>query len=188
MHSRLLVGFCCAAMTLLFQFSARGALLEGATMSVVITHIPNIFDPVDLIDSGEFVVGPGVELINFGANDFPPRPGFMNIDISDTQILITASIDQPLAYEDILTFKDQSDTIPFITSISVDPSTDWAGFTPSLVTGGGDFFINVNISELTALQGQKILLNLTPEPAAALLLAVACPALVTAHRRRLGRT
>jgi hypothetical protein len=161
----------------------QAALLEGKVMNVDLTHQTNPSDLLTGISSGDFVVGPGVELEDFGFRDEPPLPALVDIDISDTSILITLVINQPLAFQERLSFVDSNNTIPFITSISVDPSTNWAGFIPGRVSGGGQGNIGVNLSGLTALQGQKIVLNLTPEPAAALLLVCGAGGLIARWRR-----
>jgi hypothetical protein len=51
----------------------------------------------------------GVELRNFGAVIFingQPVQGFVDIDCSDTSVLITATRDQPQGYFEVLRFAD----------------------------------------------------------------------------------
>jgi hypothetical protein len=56
--------------------------------------------------------GAGVELRNFGAVFFvlgQAVPGFVDIDFSDANVLITATRDQPEGYLEVLRFADAND-------------------------------------------------------------------------------
>ena len=161
----------------------EAAFMNGKNMQVNSFHATIANGPPPLVEASEFVIGPGVELPDFGFMDF------VDIDVSDASILITLNIDQPFAAQEELQFLDSiPNDIPFITGVSINPATNWAGFTnfpfPRVSNAGEAVF--VNLAELSGLQGQQILLDLTfvPEPAAAGLLSIACVPLITAQRRR----
>jgi hypothetical protein len=110
------------------------------------------------------VVGPGLE--------FGSYAGLANIDISDTNILITLTLDAALnnVAFDGFRFFDVNGTIPAITSVTLSAATNYAGFTASRVTFDADT-IFVNVENLPGLNGQKISLDLNastavPEPGA----------------------
>ena len=97
------------------------------------------------------VAGDGIELMNgFG--------GFATIDISGASIRITAATDQPFGYFELLRFADANGTISPIASVTVDPSTNYAGFNASRLAVTADQ-IDVNMTALPGRQGQQILLN-----------------------------
>ena len=149
------------------------ALLEGQTVQTTDFHgtAPDttlIFGPVDS------VVGPGVELTDFGFL------GFLDIDFSDTNILITAATNQSSPFGELLRFLDTNGTIDF-TSVTLNPATNWAGFDASRILFTSDR-IDLNLTALAGLQGQQISLDLSgnvipprvvPEPPAYLLLGIA---------------
>ena len=60
--------------------------------------------------------------------------GFLNIDFSDTNILISLATDQPLGFFEVIRFFDVNGTIPAFTDISVNPATNYAGFDASLIS------------------------------------------------------
>ena len=104
------------------------------------------------------LVGPGVELEGFGWT------GFLNIDFSDTSILITANAPQPFGYLEILRFSDVKGTIPDFTGVTVSAATNWAGFDPSKISRLSANVIDINLTGLQGQQGQQILLHLTAAP------------------------
>ena len=68
-----------------------------------------IFRPVNA------VVGERKELRNFSAIFFilgQPVQGFVDIEFSDANILITATRDRPDGYFEVLRFEDANDAIP----------------------------------------------------------------------------
>jgi hypothetical protein len=105
----------------------------------------------------------------------------VDIDFSDTQIVIMAVNDQPPHYSEFIEMAVIDD---LNISVSLNPATNWAGFampTGRLSENGDNILVNLN--GLAGLQGQQIVIDVVPEPAATALWAVACPALLTAHRR-----
>jgi hypothetical protein len=97
-------------------------------------------------------VGAGVELRNFGAVVFvlgQPTQGFVDIDFSDANVLISATRDQPEGYFDVLRFADANDAIQPFGSVTINPATNWEGLDTSDVFVAADYF-QVN---LTALHG-----------------------------------
>jgi hypothetical protein len=160
----------------------EAAFMNGKNMQVNSLHATIATGPPPVVDSGEFVVGPDVELPDFGFIDF------VDIDVSDTSILITLNIDQPFAQQEELHFIDSvPNDIPFITGVSINPASNWVGFTNPLRVNNAGEAVFVNLAELSGLAGQQILLDLTfiPEPAAAAgLLSLAGVALAASQRRR----
>jgi hypothetical protein len=119
------------------------------------------------------VVGAGLELANF--------VGFVDIDFSDTNILITARRDagvNNVAF-DGLRFTDINNLIPAFTGVTLNALTNYAGFDASRVTFDANTIL-VNVANLPGLNGQIISIDLSsgatavPEPSATLgLLAAA---------------
>ena len=162
----------------------EAAFMNGKTMRVNSLHATTATGPPPVVDESNFVIGPSVELQDFGFMDF------VDIDVSDTSILITLNIDQPFAEQEELQFFDFiPNDIPTITGVSINPATNWAGFTNPLRADWDTEAVFVNLAVLSGLQGQQILLDLTfiPEPAAVALSSIACTALAAAYRRRRHR-
>lgn len=179
---------CCqviAGMLALVSATAtRAALLDGKVMSVDLTHQTSENDQLTGVFARNFVVGPEVELPGFGLRDNPPLPALVDIDISDETILLTLLIDQPFATTEVIRFLDSNDTIPGFTDVLIDPSTNWAGMSPFRVFADISV-INLNLSRLSGLAGQHILLHvIVPEPAAIVLLAVGVGAFAVRRRVR----
>lgn len=124
--------------------NARAQLLEGAIVQVWDFH-GTAPDRTALIGPVERVVGSAVELRGFG------WAGFMDIDLADTSIVITAADDQPFGYFESVRFVDVDRTIPDFIGVSVNPTTDWNGFDASRVSVSAD----VIQLELTRLGGQR---------------------------------
>jgi hypothetical protein len=156
---------------------ASAALLSGQTVQSTYLF-PNtatvLFGPTNA------VVGAGVELSGFA--------GFANIDFSDTNILITTIRDagvNNVAF-DGFRFFDVNGLIPDITSVTLNPATNYAGFTSSRLTFDANN-VFVNVANLPGLNGQKISIDLNtsasvPEPGTFAMIAAA---LAVAARRRL---
>ncbi|HSL22779.1 MAG TPA: hypothetical protein VK886_14700 [Vicinamibacterales bacterium] len=109
------------------------------------------------------VVGPGVELRNFGVTVFvngQPMSGFVNVDFSAANILITLVRDQSFGYHDSLRFADPDGTLRDFAGVQVHPATDYSGFTPSRIRVDADA-IDVNLTGLRGLRGQAIHLDVT---------------------------
>ncbi|HMO83661.1 MAG TPA: PEP-CTERM sorting domain-containing protein [Lacipirellulaceae bacterium] len=162
--------------------TACAALLDGKRISVSLEHITNQGGQ-ELILSQVVTVGPGVELTGFGERTEPDLPALVDIDISDTTILITLLIEQPWAYLERLNFADVMNNLPPIKNVTVDPATDWAGFFAGRMSFSTEI-ISVNLGQLAGSAGQKVLLNVTPEPAAATLLLLGGLGAIAARRRR----
>ncbi|MCC6493327.1 MAG: hypothetical protein IT424_09920 [Pirellulales bacterium] len=176
--------------TTAFCRTGCGALLEGKLLYVDLYHQETMQSSGVFVNSGDFVVGPGVELEGFGARSSPPvLPPLVDIDVSDRQILITLVIDQPPAFLDDLTFRDTRSNIPglFTNKVTTDRATTWTGFTDDYVQDSGES-IRVILGGLQGLQGQFILLDVVPEPASIALLACAVPAELLLRRRRQERS
>lgn len=181
----MVVGLCEAAMS-----PADAALLDGEEMKVQFFYRATFNGNEFISETEDFVVGPGVEVNDFGndPNVVPPIPAFVDIDISDTQILVTLIIDQPQAFIQsfrILEVDDDGDTIPSFTNrVTVNSSTTWAGFTPSADLDASGNVITVLTGGLQGLIGQFILLDIVPEPTAAGLLAAGGEGIATWGRGR----
>jgi len=138
----------------------QAALLDGQTVQTSDFHGTSL----------DSLVGPGTELTNFA--------GSVDIDFLDTQIIITATRNAPFSALEFLSFGDANGTILDFVDVTVNPLTDYAGFNASRISFNADI-INVNLTDLPALQGQRILLDLTgaaavpaPEPATVVLLVL----------------
>ena len=115
-----------------------------------------IFGPVNA------VVGEGVELHNFGAVFFilgQPVQGFVDIDFSDANILITAT-DEPDGYFEVLRFEDADDAIPPFAGVAINHATNWEGLDTSDVFVAADYF-QLNLTALNGLGGQRISLDIS---------------------------
>jgi MYXO-CTERM domain-containing protein len=176
-------------MTLVLGIPCRGQSLDGEPLEVSRTHGPSLQESKGTATN--VVVGPGVELTNFGAFtpfEIPPSgvPGFVDVDISATSILITLTRNQTFSAVEYLRFV-LSNTPPYFIGVTINPATDWAGFAAQPIraeASGPNTF--VNLAGLTGLQGQKILLdlNLIPEPSGAALGAIGLAGAGVIRRRR----
>ena len=177
--------FAVACLAMISQGPAA-ALLEGQTVETTSFH-GTAPDATTIIGPESRVVGAGIELVNFGWE------GFLNIDFSDTNILITLATDQPFGFFEVLRFFDVNGTIPAFTSISVNPDTNYAGFNASLISEFDSDVIALNLTGLNGLQGQQISLDLNRaspvpvhEPATIWLLIVGMTTLVAWRRREIS--
>jgi hypothetical protein len=152
--------------------TVHAAILEGRTMAAQRDHQESMTSPRSTFNSPPFVVGPGVELEDFGASQFPVMLSpIIDVDVADTTILVTLVVDQPFSMLERFRFQDDTpNTFPLFQNVFVDPSTNWAGFTPNKLLLSSNEFIFLNVSELSGQAGQFILLNVTPEPATAMML------------------
>lgn len=141
----------------------HGAVLEGHTIAVVNFH-GSAPDSTQVIGPTEAIVGAGTEFVNFGWTSF------VDIDVSDTRIVITLNIDQPLGYTEMLRFMDPDGQLPDFTGATVNPATTYAGFNSSRVFVTANV-IDIHLTGLQGQQGQQITLDLT---------AVAAPSLPAA--------
>jgi len=142
---------------------ARANLLTGQTVEVTY-----LFPNTGTIFAGPTdIVGPAGTLSGFA--------NFVNLSVSDTNILITTTRNAQVnnVAFDGLRFVDVNANIPNFTNVTLDPATNYAGFTPSRVTVSSDT-IFVNVEGLAGLQGQVISLDIggTPVGEPALLLLV----------------
>lgn len=112
------------------------------------------------------VIGPGVELRNFGATVFvngKPTSGFVDIDFSATNILIRLTRDQSLGYFDMLRFADVDGSLRSFADVRINPETDYANFNVSRIHVLPDL-IDVNLTALHGLRGQTISLAVDLSP------------------------
>ena len=180
--------FAAACLAVITPGQAAAALLDGQTVETTNFH-GTAPDATVIIGPELRTVGPGVELVNFGWS------GFLTIDFSDTNILITLATDQPFGFFEVLRFFDVNGTIPAFTDISVNPATNYAGFNASLISEFDSDVIALNLTGLNGLQGQQISLDLTAaapvpvhEPATLWLLVAGLTTLVAWRRREISQT
>jgi hypothetical protein len=159
----------------------KAAFLDGKVMQARLLHKTLDSDTEATVDSPDFVVGPNVEVMGFGYRaDQPPLPPLVDIDVSDTQIRMTLVMDQPQAVREILEYIDANNTIASLAKTKMNPATNWAGFQSGSVDAS-EGLINVPVSGLHGLQGQFILLDVIPEPAAGVLLLIGLTALASSQ-------
>jgi hypothetical protein len=156
---------------------ARANLLTGQTVRVTY-----LFPDTSTIYAGPAdVVGPAGGLSNFA--------GFVNLALSDTNILITADRNAQVnnVAFDGLEFLDLNGNIPNFTNVTLDNATNYAGFTSSRITVGVDT-IFVNVADLPGLQGQVISLDIgstaVPEPSSWIPAGIPLIALLLARFRK----
>lgn len=163
--------------------SSYGALLEGHMINVGREHGPSPQNPTALV--GELVLaGPGVELTDFGAHPPTNLPGLYNIDLEDTRITIVAAIDQTPVGLELLSFIDVLHELPEITQVTVNPATNWTGFNYDFSFSDNAIF--VGLAGASARAGERIILDLVPEPGSATLAGLGLIARATTRRLRLA--
>lgn len=183
--ARVTVGLAMCSFVALVASPATGAFLEGSQIYARLVH-------EDTFGSGQYgdetttpvIVGPGVEVEDLGSKIIQATPVIIDIDISDTQILITAVNNQPLSFKDDLEINVLTPTAPQITGVKVNPATNWPGFTKDFTFTSAGRNIYVTLGSLTASQGAQILLDVVPEPAAGGLALCAAAGLTAIRRRR----
>ena len=156
-------------------------ILDGATIQTTY-----LFPNTGAVFAGPVnsVVGPGVELLNFA--------GFVNIDFSDTNILITTTRNAGVNNVpfDGLRFFDLLGMVPDNLVATLNPATNYQGFDASRFAGGDANTLFVNVANLPGLQGQVISIDLAPrvaavpEPTSLLLLSAGGLGLIATLRRR----
>ena len=167
---------------MLSQGPAAAPVLDGQTIQTTDFH-GTAPDATLIIGPVSSVVGAGTELTGFGWEEF------LNIDFSDTNILITAATDQPFGFLEVVRFFDAIGNIPSLTDISVNPSTNYSGFDATRISSFNSDLIQINLTGLNGLQGQQISLDLTAAPTqvrepATIWLLVVSMAMLIAWRRR----
>jgi hypothetical protein len=161
----------------------QAEILDGQTVTTIYRESQPHGLPSPQIAANS-VVGPGTELTNFGI--YPST--LLDVDFSDTNILITNQSDQARPRVADISFTDVYGTIPRFTGVTVNPATTWLGFTPSTPIHFEPnrisvFFIGPH--DATYRKGDQIVLDLTamiPEPAS-WLLAASAASLITLWRR-----
>jgi hypothetical protein len=132
--------------------AGQASTLSGQTLSTMEFH-GTAPDQTQVAGPRNVVVGDGVEVINeFFA-------GFVTIDFSGTSIRMTAAVNQPFGYFEVLRIFDTNGTIRPITSVTVDPATNYAGFDASRLNFTADS-IDINLTALHGRSGEQIVLNI----------------------------
>jgi hypothetical protein len=168
--------------------SANGALLEGKTLAA--DYLTNAGGGAPItISSNPFIVGPQVELIDFGGHDGVPPflPPQFDVDVADTSVLVTLVNDLPSSSTAILRLVDVLLDINQFSGESINPETSLPGFTASRARAFGNT-ITFTLSNLSGVAGQVISINVRaiPEPATSVLGATAI-VIGLARSRRVGR-
>jgi hypothetical protein len=175
-----------AALVVMFSLvlSARGAFLDGSQMLAGRTYreTSSMFEII--VSSSPVIVGPGVEFPNFGGSEVWSLAPFVDIDVANKSITITALTDQPPGVQEFFEITDPFHTISRITSVKLNPATTWAGFTQGRAYPLASYGVLINAGGLMGLQGQKIVVDVVPEPATA---SMAAAGLLLAALRRQAR-
>jgi hypothetical protein len=161
----------------------HAALLEGEQVFARLHHedTPSSGSVGD--ESGFVIVGPGLEVDNLGDSILVQQPVIVDIDFSDTQIVMTAVNERPLPHREFIRISVLGADAPRV-RYSLNAASNWAGFVPGAFQPFGQD-VDLILFESSPLPGQQIVIDVVPEPAAAGLAAVVSPALLAAHRRRL---
>jgi hypothetical protein len=166
--SIILVLSACGGETPPAGITAPGSVTTLDGVRIATTHLFGAApDKTTVFGPAITVVGPGVELRNFGAPVFvngQPASGFIDIDFSATSVLITVTRDQPFAYFDTLRFSDADGTLRDF-AVRVNPATTYTGFNGSRIRLEPDV-IDLNLTGLGGLRGQAIVLDATISPSA----------------------
>jgi hypothetical protein len=134
------------------------------------------------------VVGPGIELVDFGFDiglDYPLVLNKIDIDFSDTNILITSRSTGGFGPTVSIDFQDVYGTIPRFTDVTINPATNWTGFDSSHFHFHPNS-INLRLDDTEGFEGEQISLDITaiiPEPAT-WLLATVLAAFFAVRRKR----
>lgn len=169
---------------LLQPSSAHSALLEGRMIAFTLMHKDSVDSPETGTGGAPATVGPGLEYDNLGSTiEFPQRSVILDIDVSDAQIVITAVNDQPFSFKEQLMFDVLPPFHPHVSSIKLNPATNWAGYMQTPPVSNNRTF-TVSLSLLSGLAGQQIVFDVVPEPAGATIAAGLALRLVVLRRRR----
>jgi hypothetical protein len=166
----------------LLSSSSKAALLEGHRIQAQFHYKSTPLDSGTGV-SENAIVGPGVEFEDFGfrAED-PALPALVDVDISDRSILVTLIIDQPAAAQQSFVFIDDDMMIPIFHNVLFNPASNWSGVSSQSIIFSSEA-ITINTGGRSGLQGQFVLLDIVPEPAAAGLLISAIAAMALGARR-----
>lgn len=160
-------------------------VLDGQTVRTTASwaYLRGPLPPPNWAATYDRVVGPETELMNLL---IPPPDTFIDIDFSDTNILITfvsGRAFQDLPSVTLLRFEDAFGTIPRFTSVNFNPvETTWPGYNYSPSVDPNSFSIGLRGGS----PGAQISVDITamiPEPATAGLLFVGVVFLNTGRRR-----
>jgi hypothetical protein len=173
-----------AALTMVFlatTSTVRADVLDGQTVRTTVTWIYHNFPPT--IYSFDRVVGPETELMN---QHIPPTDNYIDIDFSDTNILIKfvsgRGFQDPPGFT-LLGFEDALGTIPRFTSVTFNPvETTWPGYNYSPRVDPNSFSIGLRGGSPGA-QISVDISTMIPEPATGGLMLVSVAFLVTGRRR-----
>ena len=156
--------------------AARANLLTGQTVEATYCF-PNI---CTVFAGPQDVIGPAGTISNFA--------NFVNLAFSDTNILITTTRNAGLnnVAFDGLRFVDLNANIPHFTNVTLDPATNYAGFTSSRISTAANT-IFVNLEDLPGLTGQQISLDIVsttvPEPNSIAILGAALASVLLWSRK-----
>jgi hypothetical protein len=163
--------------------AARADLLDGQTVKITI----GVYFGTLLVSetSGPVVVGPGTEIANFAFRDLGGDPdNYLDIDLSDTNILITNRGAEFDCLDCYLRFEDAYGTIPRFTGVTVNPATTWPGYDSI-----GFHPNSIGLDLHGGFPGAQLSLDITgmiPEPSAACLMLTGL--IVTVSRRWLRQS
>lgn len=162
--------------------SSHAAFLEDTTVELGRIH-GNSPEDITALVSQFVTVGPGVEALDFGAHEPSGLPGFLNVDITDTQVILTASRDLEAANLEFFQIFDFFHTVPLIGDVVVEPETNWPGIDPSRITSLSEM-VGVDFGTLGGKVGQRIVLTVIPQVPEPTSLAIATPALAAMAIKR----
>jgi hypothetical protein len=167
-----------AAAVLVVGGAAQAALLEGRTLAYLY-FFPDLETPYEFAPNGHYVVGPGVEIVDF-VDD-----GGGSIDLSDTQLrIVFQDIELDAAAFNGLRLSDVAGSIDAFAAVRVDPASTVV-FDPSRITHDADnLWLDFQSLEFTT--GQELVLNISavPEPSAWILMLAGLAVVARAAPRR----
>jgi hypothetical protein len=172
-----------AALAIFVLFPAptvQAEILDGQIVRTrIVAPFPHGLTGPDI--SVDSTVGPGTEIMSDIFH--------LDVDLSDSNILITNRNLGDAVYFAQIEFKDAFGTIPRFTSVNVNPASTWPGYTSStdISFNANSIFLFLVPSE--GSNGQQLSLDLTamiPEPATWVLAAVSV--MLLGMRRKKSRT
>ena len=164
------------------QSFVDAALLEGQQVFARLEHEDTSSSGEVSDESGIVTVGPALEVNDLGDSILVQNPIIVDIDFSDTQIVMTAVNERPLPHREFIRISVLGDDAPRVRYF-LNPASNWTGFVPGAFQPFGQS-VDLILQESSPLPGQQIVIDVVPEPAAAVLAAVASPTVLAAHRRR----